>query len=85
MPRALTIEEAQADLDHVVDAAQEEPIALTRGGQVIAILSASEDRPRTGLAAYIKAFRAGHDLVALNTDEVFADVRDRSPGRDVLL
>jgi hypothetical protein len=31
----------------------------------------------------IQKFRAGHDLSGLDVEEVFGDVRDRTPGREV--
>lgn len=90
MSRAYTLVEAQADLQQVVaEAARGEAVQLVEDGVVIALLvaldraAAAEKRP--SLAAYIRDFRATHDLAALDTDAAFADLRDRSPGREVAL
>lgn len=90
MGRALTLAEAQADLAQVVErAAQGETVELVRDGQVIALLVPAPPRAaetaRPGLAAFIAEFRATHDLAALDTDAVFTDLRERSPGREVEL
>ena len=85
MTRSRSVAEAQADLDGLIDEAQRQPISLTRSGKVVAILSAPDDPPRTGLNAYIERFRASHDLEALATEDAFAGTRDRSPGRDITL
>jgi hypothetical protein len=37
------------------------------------------------LASAIAQFREDHDLEELNIEEIYRDVRDRSPGRDVKL
>lgn len=83
--RSRSVDEAQVDLDQLIDEVQHEPIPLTRGGKVVAILSAPDDPPRTGLYAYIQRFRATTDLEELASDDVFDGLRDRSPGRDVPL
>lgn len=90
MSRAYTLAEAQANLPHVVaEAAGGETVQLVQDGKVIALLvapgPAAADEERPSLAAYIHEFRATHDLVGLDTDSVFADVRDRSPGREIAL
>lgn len=71
---------------HEVESGQ--AVQLTRRGKPVAVLLSidaysrlSEARPDfwTGL----QALRAGSDLSDLDVDEVFAGVRDRSPGRAV--
>jgi hypothetical protein len=55
---------------------------------MVAVLVSSRDYERltTGppdLWAAIQKFRAEHDLSDLDVEEVFANVRDRTPGREV--
>ena len=63
------------------------PVELTRRGRPVAVLlSRSEyDRLRRGtpdLWEAIQDFRRTADLESLDVDEVYAGVRDRSPGRE---
>lgn len=64
------------------------PVELTRRGRRVAVLLSARDyerlQPRRrSLSAAIKAFRDRVDVSDLDIDEIFADVRDRSPGRDI--
>jgi cytochrome c556 len=61
---------------------------LTRRGKMVAVLVSSRDYERLtngppDLWDAIQKFRAEHDLSDLDVEEVFANVRDRSPGREV--
>jgi prevent-host-death family protein len=91
-PRRYSIAEARSSLPALVhDAEKGGPIELTRRGQAVAvILSVLEYQkligPRgPGLLDRLQRFRAAHDLEALDPGAAFADVSDRSPGRDVKL
>jgi prevent-host-death family protein len=86
-----SIAEAEENLTSLVhEAEQGNQVELTRQGKPVAVLVGAEDFERMGnkaapsfREAYEK-FRREHDLVELdlNPDEIFADVRDPSPGRD---
>lgn len=63
------------------------PVELTRRGRPVAVLlSIAEYRKLHGdkpdLWKSIQRFRRAADLEALAADEAFADLRDRSPGRE---
>jgi prevent-host-death family protein len=89
MTRRFSIAEARNRLPSLVLQVEEgSTIALTRRGKPVAMLISLArferlSRPRKGLWAAIMEFRRTHDLAALNVDEVFDGVRDRSPGGEV--
>jgi prevent-host-death family protein len=88
MAKRVSIADARDNLPALVRSAEQgEPIELTRRGKLVAVLvSSSEYQKLTGppdLWAAIQKFRAEHDLSDLHVEEVFADVRDRTPGREV--
>jgi PHD/YefM family antitoxin component YafN of YafNO toxin-antitoxin module len=61
---------------------------LTRRGKPVAVLiSVAEyerlSRGRPDLWSLLKAFRERNELEEIDVEEIFADVRDRSPGREV--
>lgn len=75
-------------LIHSVEDGQ--PVELTRRGQPVAVLLSVEDYTRMSsqkpdLWAAIQKFRSETDLENLAVDEVFSDIRDRSPGREPAL
>ncbi|MFL6198154.1 MAG: type II toxin-antitoxin system Phd/YefM family antitoxin [Thermoanaerobaculia bacterium] len=89
MSKRVSIAEARDHLPALIRSAEHgEPVELTRRGKMVAVLVSSRDYERltTGppdLWAAIQKFRAEHDLSDLDIEEVFADVRDRTPGREV--
>ena len=91
MSQQLPISVARARLPSLVREVETgAAITLTRRGQRVAVLVSAHEYGRltagkVGLWKGIEAFRARHDLAALDLDGVYDDVRDRSPGRDVEL
>ena len=74
-----------------------EPVELTEKGEPVAVLVSAEDfkwykrhsprrpKPKGDLWKAIQEWRAVYDLEGLNLDNVFDDVRDKSPGREIEL
>ncbi len=63
------------------------PVELTSDGRPVAMLISSADyqkmdRRKTDLWEAIQRFRQEADLSDLDVDSVYAEVRDRSPGRE---
>lgn len=96
MPESLpqySIAQARDQLTQLVHQAEQgSPVELTRRGKRVAvILSAAEyDRlrpPRPDFWTSLVKFRQklAEENIEIDPDEVFKDVRDRSPGRDVIL
>jgi len=87
--RDYSISEARSSLPRLVRQAEKgATVALTRRGKRVAVLvSAAEydrmTRVRADLWEAIQRFRTEHDLSALDIDEIYGDVRDRTPGRAV--
>lgn len=86
-PRRCSIAEARtAGLPALIRKSERGPVQLTRRGRPVAVLLSFEEYQKlTGgpsLIERIERFRATHDLEALDAASAFADVRDRSPGRD---
>ncbi len=88
MLKQYTIEEAEQDLSAVVEEAEHGArVEVTRGGRPVAVIlrleNAGESREGGFWPAY-EEVRKEFELEALeiDPDEVFAGVRDKSPGRD---
>jgi len=90
MVKKYSITEAESNLaDLVHEAEKGTRVELTRRGRPVAVLVGAEDfeqmskRTSDFWEAY-ENFRRKHNLAELdiNPDEIFADVRDPSPGRD---
>ncbi|MFL6194645.1 MAG: type II toxin-antitoxin system Phd/YefM family antitoxin [Thermoanaerobaculia bacterium] len=90
MTKKYSIAEARDNFTSVVHEAEKgTQVELTRRGKPVAVLIGAEDFERLSKGtpdfwtAY-EAFRRDVDLkeLDLNPDEVYADVRDPSPGRD---
>jgi prevent-host-death family protein len=71
---------------------QGKPVALTRRGKRVAVIISAEEYDRlfptkpdfwTELVKFRKQLAA--ENIEIDSDEVFQDIRDRSPGRDVIL
>ena len=98
MTRRFPLPYAQDNLSEIVRQIEEgEPVELTEEGRPVAVLVSAEDfkrykrhtpdRPkaRPDLWAAIEAWRAEQDFEKVNFDDVFDNVRDRSPGREIEL
>lgn len=91
MPREFSIAHARNQLPALVHEVEEgQPVRLTRRGKPVAVLLSLREYERLGarradLWDAIESFRRQADLRELDVDEIFAGVRDRSPGREVKL
>ena len=89
MSKQYSIAQARDHLPALVhDAEKGSRVELTRRGKAVAVLiSVAEyerlSPKRSDFWALLKAFRERNDLEAMDVDEIFGDVRDRSPGREV--
>ena len=89
MSKQYSIAQARDHLPSIVhDAEKGSPVELTRRGKPVAVLLSIADyqrlaRGRPDLWQLLQAFRERNDLEAMDVDEIFGDVRDRSPGREV--
>jgi prevent-host-death family protein len=89
MAKQYSIAEARNHLPAIVhDAEKGKPVQLTRRGKPVAVLLSIDayerlSRTRPDFWSALQAFRERRDLAEVDVDEIFADVRDRSPGREV--
>ena len=89
--RRYSISEARKRLPSLVRETEKgDAISLTRRGEPVAVLVSTEEyskltSKKTDLAVELDRFRKDSDLTELNISEIYQDVRDRSPGRDVKL
>lgn len=89
MAKQYSIAKARDQLPALVHEAERgKHIQLTRRGKAVALLISVADYERLSSQPVnvwdrLQDFRAKHDLSNINIDEVFENVRDRSPGRDV--
>ncbi len=62
-------------------------IKLTRNSEVIAMLVPAQDEPppKQNFWQALQIFRQQVDIADLYDENIFSEVRDRSPGREVLL
>ncbi len=72
-------------LIHSVEAGP--PVELTRRGRPVAVLVSVDEfdrlsRKKPDLWESIQRFRAETDLEALDIEDVYTGIRDRSPGRE---
>jgi antitoxin Phd len=87
MTKQVSIADARDHLPSLVRAAEQgQPIELTRRGKPVAVLVSSREYHKlTGgsrdIWDAIQRFRESHDLSDLDVDEIYAGVRDPSPGR----
>lgn len=90
MTKRRSIAEARNNLPQLIREAEAgEPIELTRRGEGVAVLLGRQhyERLTAGTRRFSEAwdeFRSEVDLAELDVDpdEIFADARDRDPGRD---
>ena len=91
MARQYSIAETRDRLSSIVrDVEAGTPVELTRAGKPVAVLMSVDEyrRPssqREGFWSAVKRQRSTIDPADLEGDDPCADVRDRSPGRDVAL
>ena len=87
-----SIADASSHLDELVRKAEEgEEVELTRDGKAVAVLIGRREyervngQPRRTFADALEEFRRSADFteVDINPDEIWGDVRDPDPGRDV--
>ena len=89
MVKKYSIEEARDNLASVVQEAEDgTQVELTRQGKTVAVLLGVEaferlSKKRPGFWEAYQEFRRTADLSEIDPDEIFRDVRDPSPGRDV--
>lgn len=85
--RQCSISNARDSLPSIVrEAERGSPVELTRRGKRVAVLLSADEYerlkpPPASLWSAVQQFRARHDLSEIDAAEVYADVRDRSPGR----
>ena len=88
-PRQYSIAAARNRLPAIVhDTERGTPAELTRRGKPVAVLISIQDygrltRGRPDPWEALESFRKTHDLEDLDAESVFANTRDRSPGREV--
>jgi prevent-host-death family protein len=79
--------DARNRLSQVVHQAESEgPVRLTRRGRPVAVVVAGAEFVRSAKLGFWEAavaFRSSVDLSGLDIDEVYREVRDRTPGRPV--
>jgi antitoxin (DNA-binding transcriptional repressor) of toxin-antitoxin stability system len=65
---------------------QGDSIQLTRNSEVIAMLIPALDKagPKQNFWQTLQRFRQQIDIAELYDEDIFSDVRDHSPGREVL-
>ncbi len=98
MTRRYSLSYAQDNLSDIVRRMEEgEPVELTEKGEAVAVLVSCEDfrrfkrhtpsRPaaKGDLWEAIQEWRSEQDFDKVNFDDVFDNVRDRSPGREIEL
>ena len=88
MVRQYSISDARNNLPNIVKQVEHGPaIELTRRGKPVAVLISREEYerlnpPKPDLWTSIQQWRATHEpLTDAEVDEIFGDIRDRSPGR----
>lgn len=91
MAKQYSIAEARASLPSIVDQAEAgHEIELTRRGKPVAVVMSLREfeRLQGGRVAFGDAYRRfvhDHRPHELEMDDVFASIRDRDPGRKVVL
>ena len=90
MRKRHSIADARSNLPKLIrDAESGEPIELTRRGEGVAVLIGLKQYERlAGSRRFSEAWKEFADEVeladlAIDPDEIFSDVRDARPGRDV--
>lgn len=91
MGRRFSVAEARQRFTELVRTVERgRPLEITRRGLPVAVLVSAAEyarlaAPQASFAAALDAFCEAVDPRALHGDDVFADLRDESPGRDVAI
>ena len=89
MASQYSISEARNKLPNLVrEVSNGPPVELTRRGRPVAVLLSINEFQRltsgkVDLWAAIQQFRTRQDISDLDVDQIYGDVRDRSPGREM--
>ena len=93
MPLQYPIEEIPQNLGQILGSIQrDEPIQVLQAGRQIAVILSKQEyerlnRPASDFWTALEQFRESHDIVNadIDPDEIFANVRDRAPRREISL
>ncbi len=91
MSKRYSVVEARKNLPSLIrDVEKGETVEFTRRGKPVAVLISTKEYaelngPSQDLWQAIHEFRRQFDLTELEIDEIYRNVRDRSPGREVTL
>ena len=91
MSKRYSIADARRNLPSLVrEVERGETVEFTRRGKLVAVLLSKDNYAvlsgaRKDLWSAIQEFRSQFDLGELQIDEIYRDVRDKSPGRDIEL
>jgi len=88
-----SIDQVQSQLNQLIQGVEQgEPVEITRQGKRVAILLSVEEYERLktekrGFGTALEEFRQKYNVAEADIDpgEIFRDVRDKSPGREVIL
>ena len=88
-----SIEQAQTQLNDIIQTVEHgEAVEITRQGQQVAILLSVDEykklkKEKSGFGKALEEFRQKYDVADadIDPDEIFRGVRDKSPGREVIL
>ena len=88
-----SIDQVQSQLNDLIQVVEQgEPVEITRQGKRVAILLSVEEyeqlkTEKRGFGAALEEFRQKYNVAEadIDPDEIFRDVRDKSPGREVIL
>jgi cellobiose PTS system EIIB component len=88
-----SIEQVQTQLNDIIQTVEHgEAVEITRQGQQVAILLSVDEyknlkKEKSGFGKALEEFRQKYDVADadIDPDEIFRDVRDKSPGREVNL
>jgi prevent-host-death family protein len=93
MSQQYSIEQIPVNLNKIIEEAEQgEPIQITRQGKQVAVIISTAEYERLlhkhpGFWESVAQFRQEiiEEGIEINPDEVWKDVRDKSPGREVNL
>ena len=88
-----SIDQVQSKLNDLIQVVEQgEPVEITRQGKRVAILLSVEEyeqlkTEKKGFGTALEEFRQKYNVAEadIDPDEIFRDVRDKSPGREVSL
>jgi cellobiose PTS system EIIB component len=92
MTHQYSIDQAQTHLEQILNEVEQgSSVELTRSGKRIAVLISTEEYDqlrsnKTGFWEALQEFRQQLELEAIDIEpEIFEGIRDKSPGREVIL